>query len=130
MAKYKFPKSGRLASKTDFRAVFNYKCFARNKLMTLYIAPNALEKKRFAASVSSKTAPAVVRNRLKRLAREAFRLNQNELADNLDYLVIYSPMLSKLPDSGIKKITFMEVKNSFIELAEQAHKYFEKRNNK
>lgn len=149
MAKYKFPKSAKLTSKSDFRRVLEYKLFAKNDLMTLYMAPNQTEKARFAASISAKTAPAFLRNRLKRLAREAFRLSQNEIAAGFDYLLIYSPMLSKWPCSdinpvrgkalgltackrstsnGIKKINLSEVQQSFIELAEQGHRRFEKRN--
>jgi ribonuclease P protein component len=130
MAKYKFPKSSKLASKTDFRTVLNYKLFAKNDLMTLYMAPNQAEKARFAASISAKTAPAVVRNRLKRLAREAFRLSQNEIAAGFDYLLIYSPMLSKRSRSDIKKITLNEVRQSFMELAGKGQGLFEKRHNK
>jgi ribonuclease P protein component len=130
MAKYKFSKSSRLTSKTDFRTILARKFFAKSNLMTLYIAPNSFAKRRFAVSVSSKIAPASGRNRLKRLAREAFRLSQNELADGFDYLVIYSAMLSKRSCSDIKKIALSEVKQSFIELARQTLERFEKRQNK
>ena len=130
MAKYRFPKSGKLSSKSDFRKVYDYKLFAKNRLMTLYMAPNQAGKARFAASISSKTAPAFLRNRLKRLAREAFRLSQNEIAAGFDYLLIYSPMLSKRSRSDIKKITLNEVGKSFMELAEKGQRLFEKRHNK
>jgi ribonuclease P protein component len=151
MTKYKFPKSARLTSKSDFRAVLEYKLFAKNDLMTLYMAPNTAGRSRFAASVSSKTAPAVARNRLKRLARETFRLSRGEINAGFDYLVIFSAILSKrgcsdinpvrgkalgLTDprrstsNGIKKITLNEVRQSFMELAEKGHRLFEKRHNK
>jgi len=153
MSKYKFPKSARLTSKSDFKATLEYKLFVKNDLMTLYMAPNSLKKPRFAASISSKIAPAACRNRLKRLAREAFRLSQNEISPDFDYLIIYSRMLSKrgnsdinpvrgktskMPDgcprqptsNGIKKITLNEVRQSFSELARQGYKRFEKKQNK
>lgn len=129
-----------------------YKLFNRNELMTLYMAPKSGAKPRFAVSVSSKTAPAAVRNRLKRLAREAFRLSQDEIAGDFDYFIIYSARLSKRADSdinpvrdkkskmsggrnnrsasnGIKKITLSEVKQGFIALAELGRRRFEKERN-
>jgi len=130
MENCKFPKKVRIPSKKDFKAIFDYKLFFRNDLMTLYIAPNSLKKTRFAVSISSKIAPAAVRNRLKRLAREAFRLNQDKLLSGVDYLIIYSQRLSKNPCSDIKKTALSEIKQSFLELAKQGHKRFEKRNNK
>jgi ribonuclease P protein component len=130
MANLKFPKITRIHSKKDFRAILDYKCFVKNELMKLYIASNGTEKSRFAVSISSKIAPAAVRNRLKRLAREAFRLSQSEIEDGFDYFLIYSVMLSKMSNSDIKKTTLKQVQQSFIELAKRGHKRFEKERNK
>lgn len=130
MAKYKFPKSARLSSKSDFRKVLDYKLFAKNDLMTLYIAPNNASKSRFAVSISAKTAPAAVRNRLKRLAKEAFRLNRDAILQNYDYFIIFSRLLSKVKPCDIKKLSFATVKDSFLELAGQIRKNLEKRQDK
>ncbi|MDD5011223.1 MAG: ribonuclease P protein component, partial [Phycisphaerae bacterium] len=70
MTNYKFSKKSRISSKNDFKAIMDYKLFFRNELMTLYMAPKIGDEPRFAVSISSKTAPAAARNRLKRLARE------------------------------------------------------------
>ena len=107
----------------------DYKLFFRNELMTLYMAPKSESEPRFAVSISSKTAPAAVRNRLKRLAREAFRLSRDEVAGDFDYFIIYSARLSKRGDSDIKKITLSEVKQGFIALAERGRRRFEKERN-
>jgi len=130
MAKYKFPKSAKLTSKSDFRRVLEYKLFCKNNLMTLYMAPNNVSTARFAVSISSKTAPAVVRNRLKRLAREAFRLNRHTIPDNFDYLIIFSRMLSKGKSCDIKKLSLSQVRDSFLELVRQGQKLLEKRQDK
>ncbi len=127
MSKYKFPKSARLTSRSDFKAILEYKLFVKNDLMTLYMAPNSDAKARFAVSISSKTAPAVVRNRLKRLAREAFRLSRHTIPDNFDYLIIFSRMLSKSKSCDIKKLSLEQVRDSFLELVRQGQKCFEKR---
>lgn len=150
MARYKFNKSSKLKSKSDFKRIFDYKLFVKNDLMALYMAPNHAGKARFAVSVSAKIAPAVIRNRLKRLAREAFRLSQYELKPDFDYIIVFSSSLLKtaisdinpvrdraleMPDgrqgrpvsNGIKKITLHQIRQSFTELAEKGHKIFEKR---
>jgi ribonuclease P protein component len=127
MVKYKFPKSAKLASKSDFRRVFDYKLFAKNDLMTLYIAPNPAGKPRFAVSISAKIRPAVSRNRLKRLAREAFRLSQYEIHNGFDYLIVYSSSLSKMEKSDIRKLTLHQVRQGFMELAEKGYEKWLKR---
>lgn len=125
MAKYKYPKSARISSNADFRTILDYKVFARNRLMTLYIAPANGEKARFAASVSSRIAPAAGRNRLKRLAKEAFRLSRDIIEQRFDYLIIFSPMLSKNKSCDISKLSLKQVQDSFLELLKEGQKRFE-----
>jgi ribonuclease P protein component len=123
----KFSKTSRLNSKAAFKNVFDYKLFAKSNLMTVYIAPNTLEKPRFAVSVSGRIRPAVSRNRLKRLARESFRLSQTNLTGGFDYIIVYSPWLSKQQKSDILKITLNEVRQGFTELVSQCYKRYERR---
>jgi ribonuclease P protein component len=127
MKKYGHPKSARLCAKADFKAVLEYKLFARNGLMTLYTKPNADERTRFGVSVSSKTASAVGRNRLKRLSREAFRLSRDAVRGDFDYLIIFSPLLSKTKSCDINKLGLKDVRDSFLELLGQVYKRFEDR---
>jgi ribonuclease P protein component len=131
MSKYKLPKSARSTSRTGFRSVFEHNLFVKNNLMTLYMATNRAARPRFAVSVSAKTAAsAVIRNRLKRLAREAFRLSRHTIPNNLDYLIIFSGMLSKSSSCDIKKLSFSQVRDSFLELVRQGQKRFEKKQDK
>jgi ribonuclease P protein component len=53
--------------------------------------PNGLPHARLGLSISRKVGGAVVRNRLKRLLREAFRLRQHELAAGIDLIVVGRP---------------------------------------
>lgn len=130
MAKHKYPKSVRLRAKADFRAIIEYKLFSKNDLMMLYMRPNDGEKSRFGVSVKAKTASAVGRNRLKRLAREALRLERENLPAGFDYLIIFSPRLSDSKSCGINTLGLEQVRGCILELASEGLKRFEKRQSK
>ncbi len=95
-----FRKTQRLTRERDFKAVLAHKCLVRQGVMRLYAAPNGLGFARFAVSLGRRCGKAVDRNRLKRLAREAFRLHQHDLPPGRDYLLILSaqqPIKKKSP---------------------------------
>jgi ribonuclease P protein component len=78
-------------------------------LLVVYAAANGLPHPRVGLSVSRKVGNAVVRNRWKRLLREAFRLSQPSLPVGLDFILIprsgqTEPALEPLMAS-LKKLT-------------------------
>lgn len=85
-----FGKSQRVVRERDFKAILARKCFVCNWILRLYAAPNEQESPRFGVSIGRKCGNAVYRNRLKRLARQAFRLNQHDLPAGRDYLLIFT----------------------------------------
>jgi ribonuclease P protein component len=84
-----YRKSQRIASEKDFAAVLGQRHVARRGVMRLYQAPNELGYPRFGVSVSKTCGGAVERNRIKRLVREVFRLNQEQIPAG-DYILIVS----------------------------------------
>lgn len=67
-------KEERLTRSAQFTAVFNHGKFWANELMVVRAMPNGLEFSRFGIIASKKVGNAVIRNRARRLIREAIRL--------------------------------------------------------
>lgn len=82
------PRSHRLLTPAGYAAVFQHGCATRDAYFKVLAKPNGLPYARLGLAVSKRTSPkAVVRNRLKRHTREAFRLDQTALA-GLDIVVV------------------------------------------
>ena len=67
------PKLHRLTRTEQFQRVFAARCSAADAVLVVFALPNELPYCRLGLSVSKKVGNAVVRNRWKRLIREAFR---------------------------------------------------------
>ena len=89
------PKSQRLTSNQQFKSVLDRGRRAGDNLLTLYAAPNESGHIRLGVSVGKSSGKAVVRNRLKRLLREAFRHGQDRIPAGFDYVLMISPALSR-----------------------------------
>ena len=118
MKRLSFPKNKRLVSNRQFKAVLDNGRRRSNGVLTLYMAQNDCEYSRLGVSVGKSRGNAVVRNRLKRLMREAFRQNQEQIPAGFDYLLMISPRWPK--KSNVEKTpkmpTFEQVKASFLAL--------------
>lgn len=68
-----FRPDHRLRRPGDFERVYALKFKAADGVLLMFLAPNDLDQTRIGLSVSRKHGGAVVRNRLKRWLREAFR---------------------------------------------------------
>ena len=80
------PAPGRITRRAEFRAVYDRGARIPGRLMTVFILPNNLPMSRLGVSATRKLGGAVVRNRAKRLIREAFRLN--DAGPGLDIVVV------------------------------------------
>lgn len=95
----------------EFRRLYNR---GKNKVSP-YLALYAIEKKqgprRLGITVSTKVGCAVIRNRVRRRIREAFRLNEAKFADSVDIIVVARVR------AGLA--TYAQIEKSLLSLAEE-----------
>ena len=105
-----FPKQVRLRKQAEFDRVFGGQAYAADDVLVMNGCWNELGQTRIGLSVSRKVGNAVMRNRWKRLIREAFRLQQSELPRGLD--IVIRPRRGAAPD-------FRSIRVSLRSLAER-----------
>src|SRR3954471_5857650 len=102
MNDHRFPKQSRLLRMCEFKRVFDARNSASDAWVVLYGTASELGRPRMGLTVSRRVGNAVVRNRWKRLLREAFRTGQSSLSP-LDLVCVVRgqtpPTLRQLCDS-------------------------------
>ncbi|MCA9256323.1 MAG: ribonuclease P protein component [Phycisphaerales bacterium] len=106
-----FPRSRRLSGRKAFARVFGGRHSAGNRFLVVYALPNELDHPRLGMSVGRRQGNAVARNRLKRLIREAFRLEGDRLPDGYDLVCI--------PRVGVE-LTLENARRSIVSVSERA----------
>ncbi|MCI3924788.1 ribonuclease P protein component [Paenibacillus sp. TRM 82003] len=94
----------RLRKKEDFAKVFKYGKAAANHQFVVYVKTTpAVERFRFGVSVSKKVGNAVVRNRMRRRAKEIVRLMEPLVKPHVDIVCIVRKPALELDYAGLKK---------------------------
>ena len=103
-------KIEKLRKNSEFRAVYRRGKSFSNKILVLYIFKNYKNKdiSRLGISVSKKVGCSVVRNRIKRLIRESYRLNKYKFKTGYDFIFIAR--------STINGSSYLEIEKSLIDL--------------
>jgi ribonuclease P protein component len=84
MSKQNFSRTHRIRHQADFDRVYSSGCYAADQVLVMYADRNDREYCRLGLSVSRKVG---VRNRWKRLIREAFRGSRGALPAGLDLVI-------------------------------------------
>ncbi|GJQ59721.1 MAG: ribonuclease P protein component [Candidatus Scalindua sp. AMX11] len=98
---HRFSKEERLRKRNDFQKVFREGKVFRNDQIAVYALLNNSEISRLGITVGRKFGNAVKRNRLKRIFREAYRLNKQLLHRGVDLII--------LPRSGFSDLTLTAI---------------------
>lgn len=118
MADASFPAEMRLKKPADFDRVYAARVYAADGVLVVNGNANDRPYPRLGLSISRKVGGAVVRNRWKRLIREAFRLSRGELPPGIDLVV--RPQREAAADLGA-------VRASLVRLARRIEQRVRKR---
>ncbi|NOZ22766.1 MAG: ribonuclease P protein component [Planctomycetes bacterium] len=86
--RFTFAKRDRLKNNAEFRNVFDNGVRLRSKRVILYALENGLPHTRVGLAVGKKVGNAAKRNRIRRVLREAFRLNRAMLPCGFDLVLV------------------------------------------
>jgi ribonuclease P protein component len=101
-AKQTFRPYERIKHPDDFRRAFERRRSESDGILVVYGVENGRNHPRLGISVSrKKIRKATARNRVKRLIREAFRLNKTELPPGVDLIVL--PRSDRLRLSAVRE---------------------------
>lgn len=72
----------------EFLNVYRHGKSYANKYLVIYVLSNKLDENRFGITVSKKVGNSVVRHRVTRLIREAYRLNMDKIDKGYDIVFV------------------------------------------
>jgi ribonuclease P protein component len=103
MSSQRFRPHEHLRLASEFRRVYDRKRSVSDLRLIVYACENGRDYNRLGLSVSRKVGGAVVRNRFRRLYREAYRLTRDGLPTGMDLVLIprnaEQPTLEELKES-------------------------------
>ncbi len=109
-----FQKRERLQKSKDFRMAYKKGTLSKKGALVLYSIPNSLSYNRMGFSISAKNIKkANRRNRIRRLLKEAYRLNKKYLKNGFDMVIVIKK------DMG-RPISYKVIEPIFLNLVKEA----------
>lgn len=114
MATFRFTKQAKLIKTDDFSSVFNFRKRISAQHLAIHYQPNTLSHARLGLVIGKKTAKlAVSRNYMRRVLRELFRLQHQEICQ-VDLVIRVQKKFGK--------VDFNQIKQEFNELIAKLNK--------
>ena len=92
----------------DFRRVYENGHSRADRCLVLYAMKNGREETRIGISTSKKIGNSIIRHRMTRLLREAFRLHREQIKQGYDLVVVVR--------TGAAGKSFWEIEKSYLHL--------------
>ncbi len=102
-----------LKNRKEFGDVYQCGRSFANKYLVMYVLEKNDKRNRFGMSVSKKVGNSVIRHRVTRLIREAYRLHQTELKTGYDIVVVARV--------NVKDCNYWEVERAFMHVCRLHH---------
>ena len=112
MKKYTLSKKKKLCTKKFQKVYRNGKSYA-NRHLVLYVFQNRTESNLVGFAAGRKLGSAVIRNRVKRMLREVYRLNQDKISQDVDLILVGR--------KAIVKANYKLVETVFLDLVVKAN---------
>lgn len=90
------PRRERLTTPREYRAVFDQGRRSVGQAFICYVARNEGQGRKFGMAVSRKVGGAVVRNRVKRYIREAYRKSRARFREEVRVVIVAKPAAANL----------------------------------
>ena len=100
-----------LKNNKDFQNVYRNGTSQANRYLVMYVLKNEYKKNRLGIQVSKKVGNSVVRHRITRLIREAYRLHEEDYQKGLDIVVIARP--------SAKDRSYFEIESALLHLSDK-----------
>ena len=107
----RFPRSSRLTSRRQYRAIYGDGVRVRRSSLTLFSRTNDLGRCRLGITATRKCGHAVQRNRIKRVLREVFRQHRSRFDTGVDIVVNARP--------GARFDDYARIEREFLDALEQ-----------
>lgn len=106
-----------LGNTRQFNHVYKKGKSVVNRQVVMYYCKNNLDYNQIGFSVSKKVGKAVVRNRVKRLLKESFRLNEDKILTGYDIVFVARVRLKDADFKEVEKAVLHSFKRSEIKIS-------------
>ena len=112
MKEFTFPKSNKIKARKEFQNVYEKGHSVVDGLAVFYVLPGENEKIKIGFAVGKKVGNAVIRNHIKRMMREVFRIHKGELKSNFKVIWVARKRLAQADFKTYERV--------FLRLAKRA----------